>query len=59
MPVMTPPEATSSSYMPQAASGESSRKGVPGIEQRVDAVARQQLAAGDVLLAVLPPCRRD
>ena len=37
--------------MPFAASGASSRNGLPRVEQRVDPVARQQLAAGDVPLA--------
>ena len=34
-----------------AASGESSRNGEPGVEQRGDPVARQQLAARDMALA--------
>ena len=44
MPVTRPAPGASSSYMSQAASGESSRKGEPGIEQRVDPLAHRQLA---------------
>ena len=46
----------SPSYIPSAASGDSSRNGLAGVEQRVDPVARQQLAARDVPLR--GPARR-
>ena len=49
MPVMTPAHGASSSYMPSAASCDSSRNGVPGSSSSCDALARQQLAARDVL----------
>ena len=48
MPVTSPAPGASPSYMSHAASGDSSRNGEPGIEQRVDALANRQLA----LLAV-------
>ena len=44
-PVMIPAPGASSSYMPNAASGDSSRKGLPAVEQGVDPLTRQQLAA--------------
>ena len=47
MPVMMPAAGQSSSYIPSAASGATSRNGCR-VEQTVDPVARQQLAALDV-----------
>ncbi len=48
IPVMIPAPGASPSYSPWAASGESSRNGLRRVEQRVDPVAGQQLAALDV-----------
>ena len=48
-----PAPGASPSYRPWAASGESSRNGAPGVEQPVDALARQQLAAARVARAGL------
>ena len=48
MPVMMPAPGASSSYMPSAASGEQLEERAARIEQTVDPVAGQQLAAGDV-----------
>ena len=45
MPVTMPAPGASPSYMPCAASGESSRNGRARIEERVDALAREELAA--------------
>ncbi len=41
-----PADGASSSYMSQAASGESSRNGVPGSTRQIDALARQQFSPG-------------
>ncbi len=54
MPVIRPAPGSSSPYTPCAARAESSRNGEPRIEQRRDALARQQLAG----LGVLVACRR-
>ena len=53
MPVTRPAPGASFSYMSHAASGESSRKGEPGIEQPVDALAHRQLALLAMPLEIL------
>ena len=53
MPAIIPAAGASPSYMPRAASWPISRNGVPGSSRRVDALARQQLAARRVPLARL------
>ena len=45
IPVTRPAAGASSPYIPVAASAESSRNGVPGVDEPVDAVARGELAA--------------
>ena len=49
MPVTMPAPGASSSYRPFAASGDSSRNGDARIEQALDALAHEQLAAALVL----------
>ena len=52
MPVTSPAPGASSSYMSQAASGDSSRNGEPGSSSRLDALADRQLALLAVALEV-------
>ena len=60
MQVMMLAAGTSPPYMPYAASGDSSSNGAPGIDQRVDAIARQELAARKVPLPrLLAAAARD
>ena len=58
MPVTMPAPGASPSYMPWAASGDSSRNGGAGIEQALDALAHEQLAALGVAGARLARRRR-
>ena len=53
MPVTMPAPGASSSYMPQAASGESSRNGEPGSMQPFDPLSDRKLSLLAVTLEVL------
>ena len=53
MPVMMPADGTSPSYMPCAASGDSSRNGVPGSSSRSTRSRGSSLPRADVALARL------
>ena len=59
MPVMMPAPWIASSYMALAASGDSSRNGVPGSISRMHPFARKQLSARRMALArALRPAER-